>query len=150
MASHYRHLRARVLKAVFQVHANIYEATDGRVGSWIGPPYFGQRVLLLSVIGRKSGLSRTTPLVYFEDNDNFVVVGSDGAARRDPQWWKNLKRNPQAIVRVGRDRFHARARLATGEERERLWRIAIGVNPMWASYQSKTERILPVVVLTRG
>jgi deazaflavin-dependent oxidoreductase (nitroreductase family) len=78
--------------------------------------------LLLSVTGRKSGLTRTTALVYFEDGGNYVVVGSDGAARRDPQWWKNLRVNPQATVRVGRNKFAARASLATGAERERLGR----------------------------
>lgn len=148
MASRLRHLRARVLKAVFQAHAKLYEVSDGRVGAWIGPPHFGQPVLLLSVTGRKSQLIRTTPLVYFEDGGNYVIVGSDGAARRDPQWWKNLKENPQATVRVGRNKFVARARLATGAERRRLWKIGIRINPMWARYQSQTKRILPVVVLT--
>lgn len=148
MASRLRHLRARILKAAFQAHATLYEVSNGRVGAWIGPPYLGQRALLLSVTGRKSGLNRTTPLVYFEDGGNYVVVGSDGAARRDPQWWKNLKENPQATVRIGRDKFCAKARLATGAERERLWQIGVGTNPMWAKYQSQTKRILPVVVLT--
>ena len=91
----------------------------------VGPPHFGQAVLLLSVTGRKSGLTRVTPLVYFEDGGNHVVVGSDGAARRDPQWCKNLKTNPQASVRVGRNRFFARATLAIGAERERLWKMGI-------------------------
>ena len=148
MASRLRHLRARVLKAAFQAHAKLYEVSDGRFGAWIGPPHFGQAVLLLSVTGRKSGLTRVTPLVYFEDGGNYVVVGSDGAARRDPQWWKNLKENPQASVRVGRDKFFARATLATGAERERLWKMGIRVNPIWAKYQAQTERVLPVVVLT--
>lgn len=148
MASRYRHLRARALKAVFQTHAKLYEISDGLIGTWIGPPLLGQPALLLSVTGRRSGLTRTTPLVYFKDGGNFVVVGSDGAARRDPQWWKNLKENPQATVRVGRDKFSARASLATGAERERLWQIGTGINPMWAKYQSQTRRILPVVVLT--
>jgi len=148
VASRLRHLRARALKAVFQAHAKLYELSDGRVGKWIGPPILGQRALLLSVTGRKSGLNRTTPLVYFEDGGNFVVVGSDGAARRDPQWWKNLKENPHATVRVGRDRFPVSARLASGTERKRLWQIAIGINPMWGWYQSRTRRSLPVVVLS--
>jgi deazaflavin-dependent oxidoreductase (nitroreductase family) len=148
MASRYRHLRARALKAVFQAHAQLYEMSDGRIGGWIGPPYLGQPALLLSVTGRKSGLTRTTPLVYFEDGDRYVVVGSDGAARRDPQWWKNLQENPEATVRVGREKFAARARLATGSERDRLWKIGIRVNPMWARYQKQTRRLLPVVVLT--
>ena len=148
MASRFRHLRARVLKAVFKAHAQLYEASDGRIGKWIGPMALGQSTLLLSVTGRKSGLIRTTPLVYFEDGGNYVVVGSDGAARRDPQWWKNLRENPQATVRVGRDKFSVRASLATGEERERLWQIGTGILPAWAEYQTRTERLLPVVVLT--
>jgi deazaflavin-dependent oxidoreductase (nitroreductase family) len=77
-----------------------------------------------------------------------VVVGSDGAARHDPQWWKNLQENPHANVRIGRDKFTATASLATGAERDRLWRIGTRVNPMWARYQTQTERTLPVVVLT--
>jgi deazaflavin-dependent oxidoreductase (nitroreductase family) len=148
MASRIRHLRARALKAVFQAHAKLYEISDGRVGKWIGPPIIGQRALLLSVTGRKSGRTRTTPLVYFKDGGNFVVVGSDGAARRDPQWWKNLKEDPRATVRVGRDKFPVRASLATGAERKRLWQIATGINPIWGRYQSQTGRTIPVVVLT--
>jgi deazaflavin-dependent oxidoreductase (nitroreductase family) len=148
MASRFRHLRARVLKAVFQIHTQMYEVSEGRFGAWIGPPFLGQPALLLSVTGRKSGLTRTTALVYFEDGGNYVVVGSDGAARRDPQWWKNLQENPQAIVRVGRNKFSVRASQATGAERDRLWQIGIGINPTWATYQTQTERILPVVVLT--
>ena len=148
MASRFRHLRARLLKAVFKAHAQLYEATDGRIGKSIGPMALGQSTLLLSVTGRKSGLVRTTPLVYFEDGDNYVVVGSDGAARRDPQWWKNLQKNPRATVRVGRNKFSATARLAEGEERDRLWQIGTGILPAWAEYQTRTERLLPVVVLT--
>ena len=147
MASRFRHLRARVLKAVFKAHAQLYEVSDGRIGKWVGPA-LGKPTLLLSVTGRKSGLVRTTPLVYFEDGGNYVVVGSDGAARRDPQWWNNLQENPQATVRVGRDKFSVSARLATGDERARLWQIGIGILPAWAEYQTRTERILPLVVLT--
>ena len=148
MASRWRHLRARVLKAVFKAHAQLYEASDGRIGKSIGPMALGQSTLLLSVTGRKSGLIRTTPLVYFEDGDNYIVVGSDGAARRDPQWWQNLQENPQATVRVGRDKFPVKANLATGDERTRLWQIGTGILPAWAEYQNRTERLLPVVVLT--
>lgn len=148
MASLYRYLRARLLKAVFHAHTNVYETSDGRIGAWIGPPLLGKPALLLSVTGRNSGQTRTTPLVYFKDGDNYVIVGSDGAARRDPQWWKNLQKNPQATVRVGRRQFSALASLATGAERDRLWRIGIRINPMWARYQTQTKRTLPVVVLT--
>ena len=105
-------------------------------------------MLLLSVTGRKSGKIHSTPLVYFQDGDNYVVVGSDGAAKRDPQWWKNLQVDPMGACRVGRKKFPVKASLATGPERERLWEIGKTVNPMWAKYQVRTKRELPVVVLT--
>jgi len=143
MASRFQHLRARALKAMFKTHTAIYEVSDGRIGAWAGLP-----TLLLSVTGRKSGETRSTPLVYFQDGDSYVVVGSDGAAKHDPQWWKNLQVDPMGAVRVGRKKCHVKATLAAGSERERLWEIGKTVNPMWARYQIKTERELPVVVLT--
>jgi len=143
MASRYKRLRARALKAMFRAHAAIYEATDGRIGTSAKVP-----MLLLSVTGRKSGKTYSTPLVYFQDGDGYVVVGSDGAARRDPQWWKNLRADPNGTIRVGREKLTVKATLATGAERERLWEIGTTVNPMWSTYQTRTERELPVVVLT--
>ena len=143
MASRSRYLRARALKAMFKAHAAIYELSDGRIGAWVGLP-----TLLLSVTGRKSGKTYSTPLVYFRDGDSYVVVGSDGAARRDPQWWKNLRVNPIGVVRAGRKQLEVKAQLATGPERERLWNTGTTVNPMWAKYQTRTKRELPVVVLT--
>jgi deazaflavin-dependent oxidoreductase (nitroreductase family) len=103
MASRIRHLRARALKAMFKAHAMVYEVSDGRIGAWAGLP-----TLLLSVTGRKSGKTYSTPLVYFRDGDSYVVVGSDGAAKRDPQWWKNLQVNPMAEVRAGRKKLGTR------------------------------------------
>lgn len=136
-------MRARALKAMFQTHRVIYEASDGRLGASLGLP-----MLLLTVTGRKSGEPRTTPLVYFEDGGSYVVVGSDGGARRDPQWWKNLLVKPTGELRVGRRVMPVAARLAEGEERERLWKRGRGVNPQWERYQRTTKRSLPVVVLT--
>ena len=143
MASRFQHLRARALKAIFKAHATVYERSGGRVGAWFGLP-----TLLLSVTGRKSGQLRSTPLAYFKDGDSYVVVGSDGAAKRDPQWWKNLQVDPAGSVRVGRQQFEIKATLATGAERERLWELGKSVNPMWSTYQTRTKRELPVVVLT--
>ena len=127
---------------MFKAHATVYELSGGRIGAWAGLP-----TLLLSVTGRKSGKTYSTPLVYFRDGDSYVVVGSDGAAKRDPQWWKNLQVNPMAEVREGRKKLDVKARLATGPERERLWETGTTVNPMWAKYQTRTQRELPVVVL---
>ncbi|MGB5416615.1 MAG: nitroreductase family deazaflavin-dependent oxidoreductase [Polyangiales bacterium] len=143
MPSRYRRLRARALKAMFKAHAEVYERSGGRIGAWLGLP-----TLLLSVTGRKSGKTYATPLVYFEDGDSYVVVGSDGAAKRDPQWWKNLRVDPNCEVRVGRKKLSAKASLASGANRERLWEIGKTVNPMWSKYQTRTDRTLPVVVLT--
>jgi len=142
MASRLRHLRARALKAAFNAHTAIYEASDGRLGSHIGMP-----MLLLTVTGRKSGQPRSTPLVYFEADGAYVVVGSDGGARRDPQWWSNLQVDPRGKVRVGRRVLDVEAHLAENEERARLWAQSQGVNPAWERYQKTTERSLPVVVL---
>lgn len=143
MASPLRKLRARALKAMFKTHAALYEWSDGRIGDSKKHP-----MLLLSVTGRKSGNTYTTPLVYFQDRGSYVVVGSDGAAKRDPQWWKNLRVDPNAELRVGRNKLKAKAALASGAERDRLWEIGKSVNPMWEQYQSRTKRVLPVVVLT--
>jgi deazaflavin-dependent oxidoreductase (nitroreductase family) len=143
MASRMRKLRARVLKALFRTHMLIYEASDGRLGSHLRLP-----MLLLTVTGRKSGEPRTTPLAYFEDQGSYVVVGSDGGARRDPQWWQNLSVLPRGKVRVGRRVFAVSARLAEGQERERLWARGQQINPAWEGYQKHTERRLPVVILT--
>ena len=143
MASRYRRLRARALKAMFKAHAEVYERSGGRIGAWLGLP-----TLLLSVTGRKSGKTYSTPLVYFEDGDSYVVVGSDGASKRDPQWWKNLQVNSNCEVRAGRKKLVARASLASGANRERLWEVGKTVNPMWSKYQARTKRELPVVVLT--
>lgn len=121
----------------------MYERSGGRLGAWLGLP-----TLLLTFTGRKSGRTYSTPLVYFEDQGRYVVVGSDGAARRDPQWWKNLRVHPRGSIRVGRTKLEVQASLATGEERDRLWELGKGVNPMWAKYQARTARELPVVVLT--
>jgi deazaflavin-dependent oxidoreductase (nitroreductase family) len=142
MATITRKLRARALKAFFALHRELYERSDGRLGARMQ----GFDMLLLTTRGRSSGKPRTTPLVYFVDNGSYVVVGSDGGARRDPQWWKNLLVDPNARLRVGRRVIEARARLATGAERARLWETGKGVNPNWDRYQRSCPRELPVVL----
>jgi deazaflavin-dependent oxidoreductase (nitroreductase family) len=142
MASRIRHLRAQALKALFKLHQEIYERSDGRIGAHLKLP-----MLLLTVTGRKTKQPRTTPLAYFKDGKAYVVVGSDGGARRDPQWWSNLKVDPRAKLRVGRNVFPVQARLAEGAERARLWERGKHVNPAWEGYQRHTARELPVVIL---
>lgn len=119
-----------------------YEATGGRLGSQLGH----LRFLLLQTRGRRSGELRTACLTYVEDGRNYVVVGSKGGSDSPPAWFLNLSSDPDVRVQIGTRRFSARARVAHGAERERLWDR---VNRIWDydGYQSRTEREIPIIVL---
>jgi deazaflavin-dependent oxidoreductase (nitroreductase family) len=130
-----------------QQHVKRYRETDGAEGhAWQG----GTTVLLLTTTGRRSGASRTTPLIYGRDGDNYVVVASKGGADEHPAWYLNLQKDPEVEVQVLGDRFTARARAATDEEKLRLWQAAVERWPAYADYQRRTERDIPVVVLERS
>ena len=127
-------------------HVRRYRETGGEVGQiWRE----GSTVLLLTTTGRRSGEPRTTPLIYAQDGDRFVIVGSKGGAPEHPGWYRNLEKTPGVELQVGDEVFSARARTASGEERERLWRKANEVWPHYDEYARKTEREIPVVVLER-
>ena len=125
------------------VHKSLYRLTGGRVGGKIG----NLPVLLLTSTGRKSGKSRTNPLLYAPVGDGYAVIASKGGAPRHPLWYLNLQANPGAKVRVGRETRQVRARDAEGDERERLWRSLADVFPGYDTYAEKTSRRIPVVVL---
>ena len=128
-------------------HVRRYRETGGEVGhSWKE----GSTVLLLTTKGRKTGKPRTTPLIYAQDGDRYVIVASKGGAPKHPGWFENLSKDPQVELQVKDDVFPARARVAEGEERERLWQKANEVWPHYAEYQQKTDRRIPVVVLERA
>jgi deazaflavin-dependent oxidoreductase (nitroreductase family) len=129
-----------------QEHVDRYRATDGEEGH----EWQGVHTLLLTTTGRKSGEERTTPLIYGEDDGSFVVVASKGGAPDDPAWMKNLREDPGAKVQVAADKFEARARTATGEERDRLWARMAEIWPAYEDYATKTDRLIPVVVLERS
>ena len=127
-------------------HVRRYRETDGGVGHiWKE----GSTVLLLTTTGRTTGEQRTTPLIYAEDGDRYVIVASKGGAPEDPGWYRNLDKTPDVELQVRDDVFAARARTAEGEERDRLWQKANEVWPHYAEYQQKTDREIPVVVLER-
>lgn len=133
-----------VLNRLMRGHAALYRATGGRVGHRLPglPP-----MLLLDHVGRKSGKRRTTPLVYMPDGDDFVVVASKGGYPKPPAWLGNLRASPETEVQVGTERVPVRARIATGDERPRLWKRAIEYNPQWGRYQERTEREIALVIL---
>jgi deazaflavin-dependent oxidoreductase (nitroreductase family) len=106
--------------------------------------------LLLTTTGRTSGEPRTTPLIYENADDAYVIVASKGGAPEHPGWYRNLAKDPEVEVQVKGDLFPARARTATGEERERLGKLAALQWPPYDDYQQKTDREIPVVVLERA
>ena len=127
-------------------HVRRYLETDGEEGyRWRR----GAPILLLTTTGRKSGEPRIKPLIFGEEDGRYVVVASQGGAPAHPQWYLNLRADPDVHVQIKGDRFRARARDAEGEERERLWRLMNEIWPPYDEYQERTERRIPVVVLER-
>jgi deazaflavin-dependent oxidoreductase (nitroreductase family) len=126
-------------------HVKRYQETEGAEGH----DWQGSQVLLLTTTGRRSGEPRTTPLIYGEHDGDYLVVGSKGGADEPPAWLVNLQADPQVGVQVWGDRFGARARLATPEEKPALWDIMVGHWAPYDEYQRKTSREIPVVVLER-
>lgn len=118
---------------------------DSRVGGGIGlvPS------LLLTTVGRRSGKQHTSPLFYSTAGDAYVIAGSKGGADTQPGWYLNLLANPNVEVQVARERFTARARVATGKEREQLWAQMVQLYPPYRDYQQKTKREIPVIVLEK-
>ncbi|HWD76113.1 MAG TPA: nitroreductase family deazaflavin-dependent oxidoreductase [Solirubrobacteraceae bacterium] len=129
-----------------QQHVKRYQETDGAEGH----EWQGAHVLILTTTGRRSGQSRSTPLIYGRDAENYVIVASKGGADEQPSWYLNLMAQPEVQVQVLGDRFTARARTATVEEKPELWRAAVERWPAYADYQRNTDRDIPVVVLERS
>ena len=125
-------------------HIRNYVESDGEQGhEWRE----GVPTLLLSVLGRKSGIWRRTALIYGRDGENYVIVASKGGAEKHPLWFLNLRDNPEAEVQVGAEKVKVLAHEAEGEERARLWDAMAQIWPDYNNYQTKTDRRIPVVVL---
>jgi deazaflavin-dependent oxidoreductase (nitroreductase family) len=104
----------------------------------------------LTTIGRRSGARRTVTLYAWPDGDDLVIVGSKGGSAEHPAWVHNLREKPQAVVRIGNEERDVVAREVEGDERERLWALACEAFPLYASYQKRTNRLIPLFVLERG
>lgn len=126
-------------------HVRVYRETGGERGF----RWRGAEILLLTTAGRRSGEERTTPLIHRLDDGHWVVVASRGGAPDHPGWYKNLEAHPEATIQVKDDRIPVHARTATGEERTRLWKLMTESWPAYDTYQQKTDRQIPVVVLER-
>ena len=141
-----RKLAWPVIQKVFDGHMLIYRASGGRVGQHVpgAPP-----MLLLDHVGAKSGRKRTSPLGYFTDGDDPVIVASKGGHPRHPGWYHNLMANPDTTIQVGSERRPVHAHTATPEERARLWPKAVEAYRGYGGYQERTDRVIPLVILER-
>jgi deazaflavin-dependent oxidoreductase (nitroreductase family) len=127
-------------------HVRVYRETGGQRGYH----WRGTTILLLGTTGRRSGEERTTPLIHRVEDGRYIVVASKGGAPDDPAWFKNLSADPAVTVQVLDEVFPARASVAEGAERERLWSLMAEVWPAYEEYQQRTERQIPVVILERS
>ncbi|HET9162183.1 MAG TPA: nitroreductase family deazaflavin-dependent oxidoreductase [Solirubrobacterales bacterium] len=135
-----------VLSRAAGVHTWLYRASGGRLGHDI--PGIGGKMLLLDHVGAKSGAKRTTPLLYIPDGDDVVIVASKGGYPKHPAWLYNLKANPDTTVQIGGERRAVHARVATPQERERLWPEAVRSYSGYEDYAARSKgREIPLVIL---
>lgn len=127
-----------------RLQARLYRATGGRIGGRFahGP------VLVITTTGRKTGKQRSTTILYQAVGEDLVVVGSNTGSERDPAWALNLLAHPEADVQIGTERRHVKARLATGTERADLWATMNAMYHGYDEYRARTDREIPVFVLT--
>ena len=121
------------------MHAKIIKLTRGRV--------LAKSTLVLTHKGAKSGKVRETPLMYFPDGDDYLIVASAGGAPHHPGWYHNLMANPETTIQVGRRQLQVRGREAGGDERNRIWAMVVAKDARYEDYQALTAREIPVVVL---
>jgi deazaflavin-dependent oxidoreductase (nitroreductase family) len=127
-------------------HVDRYVETDGAVGH----EWRGAKTLILTTTGRRSGDPRPVPLIYGRHGDDLLIVASRGGSDAPPAWYLNLEADPAVHVQLLGDRFAARARTATPEEKAELWPIMTAEWPAYDEYQQRTEREIPVVILERA
>jgi F420H(2)-dependent quinone reductase len=132
-----------VQKGMAQTHRAIFRASKGRIGGKMGKA----PVLLLTTIGRKSGQARTSPLFFQPDGDRLVIIASNGGSSRHPSWYLNLLDNPDVTVELEGQSRKMRVRIASEDERARLWPAMQAVYSGYDGYQRRTERRIPLVIL---
>jgi F420H(2)-dependent quinone reductase len=133
-----------VMRAVVAVHTRVYRATGGRLwGRASGMP-----VLLLTVAGRRTGKLHTTPVVYLDSGGRYVVSGTAAGSRTEPQWFRNLRHAERAVVQVGPRQVRVTVAIAAPAERDILWEQLVARAPSFAGYQTRTDREMPMAVLT--
>jgi proline iminopeptidase len=133
-----------------QRHVDLYLKTNGREGHLVDfqlPGVPQNTTLLLQTTGRKSGDAKIAPLIYGKDGNRYIIVASHGGAPKHPAWFLNLRDDPDVRFQVADKKYRGVARIITGGERERLYRMMAGLYPPYTDYQAKTAREIPVVAL---
>jgi len=128
--------------------ARLYEESGGTEGTTIPGP-MSAPCLLLDYQGRRSGQWRRTVLIYDRDGDDYLIVASNGGADQHPQWYLNLQAHPEVRLRVGTERFTARAETLSPDDKARVWPHLVEIFAPYEGYQKKTRRDIPVVRLSR-
>ena len=126
-------------------HTFLYRRTGGRIGHTI--PGVPGKMLLLDHVGARSGVKRTSPLLYVKDGSDLVIVASKGGFPKHPAWFHNLIANPDTTMQIGSERRLVHARVATPQEREQLWALAVRAYHGYEDYRARTDREIPLVVL---
>lgn len=134
-----------VIKAMSRLNAWVYRATGGKVG---GRFLRGAPVMLLTTVGRKSGQKRVAPLLYLRDGEKIVCVASKGGMPRHPLWYENLVANPEVEVQIGSEIRPMRAATATAAQKAAYWPKLTAMYRDFDDYQARTDRDIPVVILT--
>lgn len=134
-----------VIRVLSRLNTWAYRLTNGRIG---GTYLHGVPVLLMTVVGRKTGRLLTVPLTYLKDGERLVVAASRAGMDQHPAWYHNLVANPDVEVQTGAEVRPMRAYTADDAERADYWPKLVAVNPDYGSYQARTERKIPVVVLS--
>jgi deazaflavin-dependent oxidoreductase (nitroreductase family) len=130
-------------------NSGVVEEFRANRGKIVTGRFAGRSLVLLTTIGARSGQARTTPLAFSRDGANYVVIASKAGSPSNPDWFHNLVRNPTVTLETGDETFQARAHVAEGAERERLYQAQAALMPNFAEYQKRTARQIPVVVLER-
>jgi len=133
------------IKAVSAMNTWVYRISGGKVG---GRFLRGAPVMLLTTTGRRSGRRRTVPVLYLRRGEDVVIAASKGGMSQHPLWYRNLEANPEVEIEIGTERRAMRARTATADEKAELWPSLVAIYRDFDDYQARTERDIPVVILS--
>lgn len=134
----------KVMRTANALAVSLYRRSNGRIGGSAK----GKPLLLLTVPGRKTGTPHTVAVAYFEHNGCYLVTGSAGGMKDDPQWIRNLRVVPRAQIQIGAEKTDVQARVSEPTERDQLWRdVVLAEAPFFAGYQEKCDRVIPIAVL---